>query len=388
MTDLKILTLALVASCIFLGLGLDSYEQSQQKSVPNSTFQAVTVDRGCSPLQPEDFPTLSVSDDRRIVFVHVGKTGGFSMNAVLKAGCERFRNSSSKTNCLNKFHTDSSGESKLSNLTKGVLHVNTRREQRKWLNNATTFLVSARNPLTRAISAFDMDHLDNPNSKQDTEYRRDIKTFFYHDCFPTFKDLIGSVNAVSRNDTVNKTSPDCLRWGMKVLEGHGHIVTGSHLFYNYEYYAKHTTGKYPAREVFVVRTEKLWGDLMHLDTLLGGTGRLPNESFSLHTHGSEHAAVKGRIEDLSEDSRLTLCCILQEELKYYEHLLTVAVNLAACDKDQSMQELRRQCHIKAYESDVNVHRDGSGKLSGSDHVNWPEWSEKTCRDMHAYPIDL
>ena len=162
-----------------------------------------------------------------------------------------------------------------------------------------------------------------------------------------------------RKDTTPRDK-SCLDWGLKVLQGSGHSMTASHLNANYEHYARLTTVRYPEREVFVVRTNQLWDDLLHLDRLLGGTGGFPNQTF--FTHNSENYDVKGTGRPLSGEALVAVCCTMWKELQLYESLLIQAVNLAQCEKDNSLWQLRRQCQM--------------------DHlVSWSDWEGQTCQGL-------
>jgi hypothetical protein len=113
-------------------------------------------------------------------------------------------------------------------------------------------------------------------------YSIHMKEIFLH-CFPIVEDLANVFAAkvqfnVSKSIQVqdfhnpNLTNTiDCFELGKKPLEGNGHILQNSHLFFNYAFYASESIRRSPQTEVLVIRTENLWNDVRDLNMDLANT---------------------------------------------------------------------------------------------------------------------
>jgi len=158
-----------------------------------------------------------------------------------------------------------------------------------------------RNPVSRAVSAFDMEHIDNnnnptrsgePGSNNKTVSKKKFwKDMLYYHCgFQTAQDLADVLEYDTTTTTTTNTNAsssanyviqvpdyssntnnnggveiDCRDFGRDNLIG---IGNESHLFQNYARYAAVTINNFPEKEIFVLRTEELWKDVIQTNRLL------------------------------------------------------------------------------------------------------------------------
>ena len=121
--------------------------------------------------------------DRKILYLHVGKTGGATLDKIFRSNCEY---KSKKLRCLSELPEHH--ESVLSHLTKYTVHVKPWKKLRQFAD-ITSYLFTVRNPIDRAISAFNMDHLRNTDDLSNSPYWLYLKNIFYTQCFPIIEDI-------------------------------------------------------------------------------------------------------------------------------------------------------------------------------------------------------
>jgi hypothetical protein len=253
---------------------------------------------------------------RSIMYVHVGKTGGAVLDVVFLANCLWYLRPEAQQKCYDNFYDRNLTESALSSAITSTTHCERRGRSKTPIQNTTSYLFTVRNPISRAVSAFDMHHVANEGSMR-------TKKQFYVDCFPTIEDLICSEvkNRISlvKNETI-PPSPvaDVVAAAAATAAGGGgkHQLTGTeaaplptqscaeiahamltgtagsemarmsyHLAMNYRHYTRMTTIVHPGSEIIVARTEHLWNDLKRLDIMLGGDGKSYGENL-VYDHGS------------------------------------------------------------------------------------------------------
>ena len=95
--------------------------------------------------------------NRTLMFVHVGKTGGETIKWRLSVICHQRASKRKRTRCLEQF---AGSESQLSKHTIGYMHCGAMRPRQSILN-ATSFLVSIRDPIDRIVSWFQYMHPKN-----------------------------------------------------------------------------------------------------------------------------------------------------------------------------------------------------------------------------------
>lgn len=164
-------------------------------------------------------PDAGVADNSTILFVHVGKTGGETIQWRVKLSCKLRRSKLMKQECHQVFAGIE--ESALSKATIGYFHCDKLRP--KWaLENATMFMFSLRNPVDRIISWFQYMHPDNciPNRpsaacnlKQDTNPWGSI---FYKQCFPSINDFVFSMKT-----RMIRHSKNCSELALQTVKGEG-----------------------------------------------------------------------------------------------------------------------------------------------------------------------
>lgn len=219
--------------------------------------------------EPVTLQAFNQKDDRQILYLHVGKTGGTTLNSVLRSNCGWLEGAKVKRECLARLPKV---ESVISHLTRKTIHVRYRPPDVEFTKeNATSFLFTVRNPVSWVVSAFNMEHL--MNCKQKDLYATHMKGIFYKKCFPTIEDLAETLSIKVRfSETKNVTVQDfhnpnitdvidCYDLGRNTLLGKGHILHVSHLNNNYGWYASKTILKYPEKK-FLLYGQKIYGMML------------------------------------------------------------------------------------------------------------------------------
>lgn len=210
-------------------------------------------------------------------------------------------------------------------------------------------MVTVRNPVSRVVSAFNMEHPRNTVKKKDGDTTISLlenvhHTFrtFYLECFPTVEHLAQRLLLLgNKRNRRNTTDQECFVRGSKTLRGQGRPFVASHLKMNYGFYAKDTFGAYPERPVLVARTEHLWDDLKRIDLSLGGNGVFSSAGLAV-THGSEKRAVR---DGLSQMGKEIICCYISNELSIYENLVRRAINLSPSEKEETLGQVYQDCGL-------------------------------------------
>ena len=192
-----------------------------------------------------------------------------------------------------------------------------------------------------------------------------IRTF-YEDCFPTIDDLAlvmrRKVRKVETN--LNNESVDCFDVGKEALSGKAKEL--GHFYLNYEKYAEITSTKHPEKEIFVIRTEKLWDDVRELNVALGGN---ENDFYNVTGHKYDHGSqttfqVKTGLS--SSENKAVVCCFLYKENEIYEDLLKRSVNILHSEKARFLDLLYSDCGLDR-------------ELYYERNFSWSDWaSEKNC----------
>ncbi len=107
----------------------------------------------------------------------------------------------------------------------------------------------------------------------------------------------------------------------------------------------------PSKEVFVIRTKKLWEDWVNVNNLLGSPNDVPvpnsvDEGQSVNSQGD--LPLKS---NLSDKGRKLLCKLLQNEYALYIDLLNRAVNLSDDDVKHALNNAYKNCPdiLEAYD---------------------------------------
>jgi hypothetical protein len=211
-----------------------------------------------------------LGSNQRLIYVQVGKMGGTTLDSALRFNCYWYSDDIERKNLCNRaldrqekqgFHT------MISRSTKATLHLKPKDEFHFWIDEATAFLVTLRNPIARAVSAFNMFHpknnrdiwrrksftravsafnMQHPNNtdfwrpEQEPLAHAPLTEDFYNGCFPTVEHL---AKAIKMADPQNY----CYRVGLDTLNANDHAAANLNLRYNYAYYHNMTFHRYPER---------------------------------------------------------------------------------------------------------------------------------------------
>jgi len=399
--------------------------------------EKVTIDDGS-----DDGVGVDSSDDKKnatalgpraLYYIHVGKTGGTSLDKYLRSNCEWYGRKTSRRQCFTNFAgikdpkqrktmkmaevmmKAEEVESDLSKATIRSLHFRFKKIDEKKIikENVTSFFWTIRNPINRAVSSFDFEHLANTGHEDMEPTEFFWKNIFYTKCgFYTAQDLADALlkqphpkdnfrvrtpEVVKRGSRIKGKvfSVNCRRLAERTLAGIDsplfkprHLLN-DHLSANYAFYTAITTDLFPEKEIFVVRTEELWNDISNLNRFLSSNGTSPifqgddtgpdshraiasNHRF---THGSEGFKVKSR---LTLEGKETFCCFLVNENQIYEDLMRRAVNLNDEEKSKYLNILYDECGIdKSKTPNGNPDKDNSGNSSPTS-FGWREWGVAGC----------
>jgi hypothetical protein len=159
-----------------------------------------------------------IGKNHSILFVHVGKTGGETIQWRMKLSCKLRRSVAMKEECFQYFTGE---ESMLSKATIGHLHCDKLRPKES-LARSTAFLFSVRHPVDRIVSWFQYMHPSNcvPNIPSGAcNLKKDNNPWgikFYQTCFPDINDLGRALVTPTTNGSM-----DCSALGIETLQGNG-----------------------------------------------------------------------------------------------------------------------------------------------------------------------
>jgi hypothetical protein len=287
----------------------------------------------------------------KIFFVHVGKTGGTTLqNNVVLFNCQRFGNHAKrKEYCLN--FLNQYGESELSKQTIGLMHYSTRIPRRQKDIDQMDFLFAIREPIARLASSYEYQNPHNcVKGKQEmgmtqkcgvlSKAKNNPESFyarFYLDCFQTFESFMNynpNHDTSSHKDVCQDLWSTAFRPGL--FDGYFHITA------NYQYYTKDLDLRPNVqRKVWVIRTEKLWHDVSRVDKRVGGSGNF--------------AHVRGRVFNKQTRTRkigtapLHLCCALLPDIVAFSKIVNRAENLDAQEKLEYNQKSWTRCNATSLE---------------------------------------
>ena len=366
----------------------------------------------------------------QLVFVHPGKTGGTSLCRFLRLFCQVREKAESEQFCLQEFRdshtvlattttttttTSSSStssshantntstetntsshntntnktllrvpESAISQYTHGGIHVDWIYPSTEYTTQeATHYLITARNPMERVVSWFYFMHPQNcytnrtgtptPRkpfalidkaciAKRNMEKSHKSKEYlFYKVCFPQVEDFVQTLSlskslSLPLNKSRQKQSRQqmCYKLAHEMMQGvGGPNGMAGHLHCDYQYYAALTTQVQPNKPVLVARTEHLWQDLSNIDQLLGGTGQAFHNQIEVEQYEKtrkqqaqqqpQQSQPHYHKDELSPQGYQILCCHLQDEIAVYQQWLQKAINLQDHEKYDSMQKVLQQC---------------------------------------------
>jgi hypothetical protein len=259
--------------------------------------------------KPRFFQQQPIPEDKRLCFVHIGKTAGSTVGCALGF----------------QLHCDGSAKYPMGLLPKYTSHTN-HNEVNDCPDDVAYYLFVVRDPLERLRSAY---VYDRPGT-----FRQ--QPLLYRDCFYFLNDLAEQGLAKSGN-----ASAVCKERAYNAVHGMERRF-GRHLFFNYEYYTKQALGDDRSKQVVVIRNPHLQEDWNSIESLLGGSPR--TAAFPVRNKGQNKESGD---DYMSEMSRVLLCNALCEEIQLYKSLLERAVNLMPMQVATSLQELSLSCPNEA-----------------------------------------
>lgn len=200
-------------------------------------------------------------------------------------------------------------------------------------DDSAYYLFSVRDPIARALSAFNYDRPDETSSKRDL----DRLGPFYLGCpFYHFDDLVK--NGLTKH---GQASNRCKRIAKNSLKGTlPHHMGPSHFEYNYQYYYEALPQD---KNILVIRNEHIEVDWNSAEVLLESSTNT-NVSFA-------RANVNTWIDQsdlyISPESITTLCQVLCNEIQVYKKILRSAQNINEEEIHRSLIELMEKCPIEA-----------------------------------------
>lgn len=220
-------------------------------------------------------------------------------------------------------------------------------EEVRWLKQNTNMLLfTVRLPTARVVSAFNFHYsaLIATNS---------TNGMVFYECFEDVESL-----AVSFSDQAhwNNLSPLCRKQGEGFLRGKI-FRPGRHMFWNYQAYINNVWK--PGKIIGTLRVEHKEEDLRALEARLGGSPKDVVEDKKREDHASYR-----KQGGLSASGKVSICCMIFDEMAYFSKLVLLSVNVEHEDK---LQYLRQNMDDCAIDPDADV-----------EHFNWRVWYEEHC----------
>jgi hypothetical protein len=334
---------------------------------------------------------MSPKRKTRILFVHIGKTGGEYIKAQLAVLCKTRKNKLLKEECLGKFQQQIHPQSLISQHTFGYLHVHNPIFPKNGLKASTHYLFSVRHPLTRFLSWYTYNHpqsCDPRESNSPSCKHNDWKTLFFN-CFPSVPRMVQLLvsNDSDPLDTAADQACRTIFWnGWEGRNIDNNLKYPNHLYWNYQFYWNETMAKTPHKSVLVVRQESLAQDLHALEGYLERQQQLvqhqqqqdhhQQQSLSLYPLDSFHfitGNIKAKLDNPKQQK--ALCCVLfPDEWAIYVTLVQRAENLSLSDKTQSLIEAWEFCGVDYDSKSAN-----RGDLETYQRNDWKQkFVELTC----------
>jgi Sulfotransferase family len=289
----------------------------------------------------------------RIIFLHVGKTGGSTVKAALRIKCSVNKwQPAQRSACqsqMNNFFVKVGGENAISKHVVGYSHVDVHPTEMVW-KSANTFLFSIRSPIVRFISWYDsifqkmcLDNTSNEECVLNENKDNEAIGKGILECFPN------GINSLAQNLTANPVHPEhylCWKLAWQIFEEKGSLVPSWmwHINpFNYYHYISQSVRRYPQNKVYAIRTENIWNDFSQIDSILGGNGT-----------GYRRIQINQgkRIFALSREGRKNLCCALWNEIVIFEEILRRAMNVNQSAYLASMRKMFRDCGEPMHDLEV------------------------------------
>ena len=220
-------------------------------------------------------------------------------------------------------------------------------------DDAGYFLFIVRDPVARALSAFNYDKPDEYDFLHSPDWAK-RKAHFYSDCpFYQMEDFVQ--NGLREEGD----SPDrCKRWAKKSIQGintHNH-QSPDHWYFNYQYYLEAIPSD---SKILTIRNEHIEQDIRSIENLF--------ECHEQERLALAKSANVGSDQDrslyLSDESISILCQALCNEIQFYKKILHGAINMSQDQLRVSLMELEAKCPHEAIADEcLDVIPDISEKL--------------------------
>jgi len=327
--------------------------------------------------------------NRRIAFLHIGKTGGSTISIHLRNGCFKKIN----MHRLCQFRGSENwitNETIASYRTEEYFHMQYIQPQEKY----TTILTTVRNPITRFQSAFAFNHPMNKPIKSKQRPFMLSKQSQTYTCFPSLAHLLKAAmghaviewneehqkdqtpkvlqlstekrkNFTKTLNAINCTQAAQIAFGLdstyttqQNMENNykGNHPWFNHMTFDYRQYYKSMP---PDKELLVMRTEHLHDDWVRVNELLSTDRRqwwnstdLKNETYREEWpdvppfKGIKRARDKQepyRFKTHSKQEREWLCHLLYDEIRIYFMIIMRAVNLDNEDLKEAVYDVQKSC---------------------------------------------
>ena len=254
-------------------------------------------------------------------------------------------------------------ESKLSQITKHVIHYQVKVNGNRELRRTTDILVSIREPVARFESWFRNQSPHNCNRqlanlkvmgakgkcttrRKAFKYPRSFQRRFWYDCFPHVNDMALALHPTHPSYGINATNiTDCHDLVYNAFQELGMGAYG-HLSAGYRWYSKQAKMKEHNKTIWAVRTENLWQDIKDIDRALGGSGEDFHHIEGIkESHGSELFKDQTGLDD---SHRIYVCCQLRPDIEAYRVIVDRAANLNASEKLHTYQQTWQKCNVTSW----------------------------------------
>jgi hypothetical protein len=309
-------------------------------------------------------------------FVHVGKTGGSTLSALLRNGCSEY----APKPCIPE-RVSKGNETAVSKLT--TYYHDFRRGPREKAFNIFKrpvlhdfYLFTTRDPIERLVSSYLYTH---PSNKEAAEFpyfkmtdlfsqkmkelgnnETAVHEYFLHNvfkqtykeeaneelyaCFPTLNEYAALLDNAQdyREGNWRKfvKQGDCANVAKLTIHNMVNDAMMHHL-YNLPFITWNLGTGLVNKTIMTVRTEHLNDDWIEVNAFLGqarDTVQMP------HARLKDSSKVDQPVKKiLSQENRKKLCHAIEREYKVYLSIIESSVNLSPSEKDKTLQEARDSC---------------------------------------------
>ena len=269
-------------------------------------------------------------------FVHIGKTGGSSLTGVIRNACHSFMP-----------HPCSvvANETLASKLLTSYYHVPD--FHRIPQSQHDFYLVTLRDPFSRAVSTFVYEHFLNRKARGDrirpVGQRRELEKGYR--CFPTLESFVKHLEGNSSDfiwlEGDKKVIGDVSCRDLARASIHGQVRLFEHYFFNFQRIKALMPTPTP-ETIFVTRQELLWEDWTAINAALGQTEGVTIPARRAQDRNFSHMELPVT-KDLSAAGTETLCTALQAEFDAYLWFLRRGANVLPSELEEAIDRIRKRC---------------------------------------------